>query len=230
MNYFEKLEDIQAKMKTMRADALRRLDNLDWEAEFREAQEDEEYSILQFDTTLSELASEIRKTFEKTPNEELCNFLADTQTTYRNEVVNPQIDRLKQEYFKRKDEDYIPFLSCETCFQFFTTEGKRKEHNCKGTTKCRNCGRDCRTKERLQAHIDALVCIKKYKCEPCEYATNSKNEYERHLNSKKHKEIFNIEKEIKVFECKDCDRQYAFESDYKKHCLSVKHKKLCPTK
>jgi len=220
MDYFEKLAEIRLSIKTKRAEVQRRLDSLDWEAEFKEAQEDDEYSILQFDTTLSDLASEIRKTFDTRPNPELCNYLAETEQLYREQVTNYQLDRLKQEFFKRKDEDYMPFLSCETCFGFYTTESKLKDHKCKITNKCKNCGRDCRTKDRLQAHIDALVCIKKYKCEPCEYATNSKNEYDRHLNSKKHKETCGIEKE--TFECKDCNKKFAYRCKLNEH-LVTKH-------
>ena len=233
MDYFEEVRKIRNLIKTTKADVKRYLDDLDWEAEFKEAQDDDEYSIIKLnDFGISKLWDEIRRVNADSPNQELTNYIADTHHLYHTEIFNYQFDRLKQEFMKRKDEDYMPFLRCEECNQFFLTDRKLKDHKCKGTTKCRNCNKDCRTKERLEAHIEASVCIKKYKCEKCNTfaPTNSEQGWYRHLKSKEHKQNCGIEKVKLLFECKECDKPYRFESEYERHLLSPTHKKICSTK
>lgn len=225
MDYFEKLAEMRELIKTEKANALRRLEELDWEAEFKEAQEDEEYDIIKpYSPELKEfeeLRTEIRNTLNSDTTE-LCEYLAETERQYL-DIFQSQFAILKQEYMKRKDEDYMPFLVCENCFKFFTKESERKEHQdkCEGKkTTCGNCGKNCRTQERLEAHIEASVCIKKYKCDKCSTfaPTNSEAGWYRHLKSKEHKQNCGIVKEEVYYPCNECDiTPFSFPSELKRH-------------
>jgi hypothetical protein len=53
-----------------------------------------------------------------------------------------------------------------------------------------------------------------YTCEKCKYTTNSKYNYERHINSALH---INNEKEIQTFICKYCEQTYKHKSSLSKH-------------
>ena len=62
-----------------------------------------------------------------------------------------------------------------------------------------------------------------YTCIQCNFTCKWKSEYERHLNTPKHREL---KKEKKTFHCKDCDYTTSDKKDYNKHLLTVKHKRL----
>ena len=64
--------------------------------------------------------------------------------------------------------------------------------------------------------------LKPYKCEPCNFETNKKTNYENHLQTKKHK--LNFGKDIPKFKC-ECGKTYAFSQGlcrHKKSCIKIK--------
>jgi hypothetical protein len=56
-----------------------------------------------------------------------------------------------------------------------------------------------------------------YNCLPCNYSTNKKSNYERHLLSSKHKFNLNPVNEIKVYNCDICDKIFNTRSALWKH-------------
>lgn len=61
----------------------------------------------------------------------------------------------------------------------------------------------------------------KYYCEDCDYETNLKANYDRHLASKKHNNKAN--NLIKRYVCTLCDYKCSDKSNFNKHCLSKRH-------
>ena len=65
----------------------------------------------------------------------------------------------------------------------------------------------------------------KYNCEKCNYTTQRKSQYDRHILTSKHIRIHenteNSSKQVKVYECERCNNQYKF------HSGLWKHKKTC---
>ena len=65
----------------------------------------------------------------------------------------------------------------------------------------------------------------KYNCEKCNYTTQRKSQYDRHILTSKHIRIHenteNSSKKVKVYECERCNNQYKF------HSGLWKHKKTC---
>ncbi len=69
---------------------------------------------------------------------------------------------------------------------------------------------------------------KKYNCVPCQYSTNDKSDYNRHLLTEKHKRGMGKGKpdSSKIFFC-HCGKSYKYRSGFsrhKKHCNQYKHK------
>ena len=82
------------------------------------------------------------------------------------------------------------------------------------------------------SHLDKKTSktSKMYFCELCDYTTSRKNNWERHLSSKKHKKRCNInvtfipkneQKTSKIFSCKHCGKIY------KSRMGIYRHKKIC---
>ena len=65
----------------------------------------------------------------------------------------------------------------------------------------------------------------KYECIVCEFETQKKTNYERHLSSERHKLIYknHILKTSKIFNCNTCNYKTIKQTDYKRHLLSKKH-------
>lgn len=59
-----------------------------------------------------------------------------------------------------------------------------------------------------------------FKCEPCNYESNSKKDYNKHLDTKKH--CCSNTKKPKVYTCDKCNNSYKFHSGLWKHKLSCK--------
>ena len=58
-----------------------------------------------------------------------------------------------------------------------------------------------------------------YQCSKCNYLTNKKTDYSRHLNSQKHK---NNTK--KIYICSECDKRYEIKSSYYYHINKCQNK------
>ena len=59
-----------------------------------------------------------------------------------------------------------------------------------------------------------------YTCSRCLYSTNSKYDYNRHLQSKRH----NKETDLNIFSCEQCNYSTNVKQDYMRHCISQRHK------
>ena len=64
--------------------------------------------------------------------------------------------------------------------------------------------------------------MKQYKCEKCNYNTNSGNEWLRHTKSKDHKDNYGIIKQ--TYFCEVCNFTSNFPARFKEHCNTNKHK------
>lgn len=65
----------------------------------------------------------------------------------------------------------------------------------------------------------------RFECIPCNFKEDSSSDYKTHLESKKHREIFNIKEEYK-FKCEPCKYYQNQEKLFKRHLKSKKHKLL----
>lgn len=66
-------------------------------------------------------------------------------------------------------------------------------------------------------NINEEICDNSYNCNLCNYSTNKKSNYERHLLSSKHKKNSNEINNVKVFNCDICDKLYNTRSALWKH-------------
>ena len=218
--YFHRLKDFRDNIKSFMEEQHTRLNTLNWETEFEEYDCNSEYTIIRLPEWHDEFyvaVIEIRKTLNM-DTYDLRDYLLETEQRYI-EISKIQRERLKQEYFKR-DIDILPSLFCKSCGRFFSKVQTHYDHDCKGKTTCENCGKNCRTKDRLNLHIESRMCFKKYNCEQCIFQSNSHNEFERHNKSKSHKEKCGIKKIDIFYNCDQCDKTYAFPSELKRHKLS----------
>lgn len=227
MDYFKWLDEWIAIFDGEVERQRKRLNELDWDEELNKMLEDDEYTALDFSYLPDDWYDrkiEIRASLTGNHTIDLRDHLISAEEKVR-VITNIQVERLKSEYYKR-DADLMPTLVCSTCAKFFNKQKHCYDHVCEAKTKCNNCGQNCKTKERLETHIQSRICAKKHQCKDCPipFQTNSDAIWTKHTKSKEHKQSAGIKKEAKLFECKKCDRQYAFESDYTRHCLSVKHK------
>ena len=68
---------------------------------------------------------------------------------------------------------------------------------------------------------------KNYNCEPCNFTTSNKSEYDRHILRSKHLYLTNPEKNTPKkpnYECKLCNFETNKKHDYSRHCMTRKHK------
>ena len=64
---------------------------------------------------------------------------------------------------------------------------------------------------------------KMFVCECCDYITSRKSSYEKHLESKKHKEQ-KLQSKNETFRCECCDYTTSKKYNYDKHLLTKRHK------
>lgn len=74
----------------------------------------------------------------------------------------------------------------------------------------------------LKDKIKSKSISKSYDCIFCNYKTNTKGNYKKHIESKKHKENVN-EKELHLFSCEYCNYKTFIKCNYEKHQLTNKH-------
>ena len=68
----------------------------------------------------------------------------------------------------------------------------------------------------------------KYNCEKCNYNTNKKQDYDKHLLTKKHLDA-NLNNVENVFICNICNKTYLYQSGlckHKKKCKEIKEVKI----
>jgi len=68
---------------------------------------------------------------------------------------------------------------------------------------------------------------KNYNCEPCNFTTSNKSEYDRHILRRKHLYLTSPEKNTPKkpnYECKLCNFETNKKHDYSRHCMTRKHK------
>ena len=82
------------------------------------------------------------------------------------------------------------------------------------------------------------ICEKthlKYSCEICDYNTSHKNDFEKHLHTKKHFEqkvgisIPKNPKKSQLYFCESCDFSTCNKTDYARHCETLKCKSVTKT-
>jgi hypothetical protein len=199
-----------------------RLPDVDWDAEFDQMLEDDEYTAVD----LSYLPGDwdehkhfIRSTLNQDTTDLRDRLLLTEEKA--NLLVKIQKDFMKSEYYKR-DADLMPSLVCSHCAMFFVKQKYCSEHICESKTKCNNCGQNCKTQERLEAHVQSRVCQKKHQCKECPvpFQTNSDALWSKHIKSKEHKESIGIKRE--AHECSKCKKQFYYEYEYKRHSLTKK--------
>jgi Pyruvate/2-oxoacid:ferredoxin oxidoreductase delta subunit len=150
-------------------------------------------------------------------------------------------------YIKNKNK-----FKCEICNLYFHANASREEHyktknhrikageiELEYTYKCKYCNIYSNDKQifvkhiKSEKHIDLkLTKDEEYKiykfrfeCIPCNFKDDSLKDYETHLGSKKHREIFNIKEEFK-FKCEPCKYYQNQEKLFKRHLKSKKHELL----
>jgi len=221
--FFAQLNEWKDTAKSLLETHKQRLDGLDWDKEMTEMIIDDDYTI--YDVSGTEefypLVARIRKWLHDDTTE-LRDALLETEELVLR-IGQLQRKRLKDEIQKRNVDD-VPILLCGECGNFFVSQAKCNDHDCKGSTKCGNCKQDCKTYERLEAHIRQRRCFKQFKCEHCpEYnGTNSEEMWKRHIISKEHKKAIGILQDIYV--CVPCDYQNRHKYRYDDHCLTKRHR------
>lgn len=60
-----------------------------------------------------------------------------------------------------------------------------------------------------------------YKCKNCNFESSQKNDYSRHLKTKKH--INNVQYALKNFICNECNFSTSKKTDYNRHLMTSKH-------
>lgn len=71
------------------------------------------------------------------------------------------------------------------------------------------------------------IIMTKYNCEPCDFESDNKNDYNRHCNTNKHKNNTVIVPEIELFICNSCGNEYSSQSGRTKHmkkCITLANK------
>jgi len=256
MSYMYRLKSMLHKAQQICDEAETRFATIDWTHEFDEIDNDDKYSPVPFlnddsfyealdcpetkmkaEDFYSVYFSKDAKEFMKSmtmnavspsiPDDEkqMIKDILNQIQTRKAEIIKLYLSAIRTEYFKI-DFDFRPSIYCPKCDIFFTNAEKQYEHECKKTTKCKFCGLQEKTFERLEHHIEVKHLRQfKHECKECDFRTESDKEWERHNNSKAHKDKVGIVRE--TYECKVCDKQYYFKSKYEEHLLSVKHRKLC---
>ncbi len=221
--FFAQLNEWKDTAKSLLETHKQRLDGLDWDKEMTEMINDDDYSVYQAGDfeEFWKLSRRIQGWLHEDTTA-LRDALLETQNIVMS-VGQYQFKRLKEEVQKRSIDD-VPTLMCIECGKFFVSQTKNLEHDCKGTTKCGNCKQDCKTHERLEAHIRQRKCFKQFKCEHCpEYkGTNSEEMWKRHIISKEHKKAIGILQDLYV--CVPCDYQNRHKYRYDDHCLTKRHR------
>lgn len=223
MEHFNLLDEVNQNIVPFKTEILERLNKIDWECVRVQCLEDYTYTPIQaVDIIVNGISyREIKRniiTYLNTPHEKLRDYLWETDGKVR-ELYDIQIQRFKQE-FNKLDPDLRPNLMCNVCGYFGISEEKLDTHICKKTVICKNCGKNCKTHERLQNHLEKQMCMKRYQCEKCKYQTNSDNSWKLHINSKEHKGVIK-----QSYHCELCNFTSEFPARFKEHCNTTKHKK-----
>ncbi len=89
---------------------------------------------------------------------------------------------------------------------------------------CDHCGRSYNTQSDLKKHVDFdHLNISKYFCEKCNVKCRTKNHYERHVNSLRHRGL------LKTNRCEDCGRVFRDQFKLDKHRSDMPHCKELPS-
>lgn len=246
MSYFARLDLMLKKTREICNDAEIRFATIDWEEEFSRMDDDEEYTPIPFlndgefydalecpETQVEGDERDAKRFMEMMklsscgvePDRKLVEYVG-TIMQIKSKIITLYKTKLREEFVK-EDWDLRPSMYCSTCNVFANSVSKFRDHECKETTKCNHCGKQEKTYERLQNHIQAKH-LKTYKhsCKECEYSTDSQKEYERHTNSKAHKQKCGIKLEMVFYPCNDCCvKPFAFPSELKRHMRTCKGKK-----
>jgi hypothetical protein len=224
-----------------------RVGKIDWSKEFKDMIDDEEYTPLKY----QHLSRHVKLIGMFDPDEvykttkDRWRSIKDTRPEEAKviEVEWKEIERLLKEmcsiemkalttaWDSVEDECDKPYLLCECGHFAYSEKNKNKdEHDCdlddeERTTTCSICNKKCGTYERLDKHKKSKHHTK-YHCKPCEFPTNSKAVWDRHLKSKDHKEACGIVSEKKTYPCPDCDvKPYTFPSELHRHSRCCKGRK-----
>jgi hypothetical protein len=222
-----------------------RIGKIDWDKEFKNMIEDEDYTPLRFQhlsrhkklialydpTDLFNTTRDRWRVIKDTKPEEAKVLEVEWREVMRllKEMCDIEMKALTTAWDKVEDECDKPFLLCE-CGHFAYSEKNRNkdEHDCDlddedRTTECSICNQKCGTFERLDRHKKSKHHTK-YRCKPCEFGTNSKPQYDRHLKCGDHKDKCGIVKP--EFKCEICNnRVFPFKSLYEAHMVSPTHLK-----
>lgn len=228
MDFKRQLVEVKQHIPYLMKEVYRILDKTDWLYEADECLEDRTYSpirnipVIVNNITFYDLKLQIMGQLNSNPNPTLCELLWEVDT-YVKELRVIQVKRFKEEFMKM-DPDLRPNLLCNDCGYFGVSEEMVDNHICKKSVTCKNCNKDCRTYERLQAHTDKQMCMKKHTCEKCNYKTNSDNSWKIHLRSKEHTGF-----QKGNYYCEPCKFSANYLSKFQDHCATTKHKTRNPT-
>jgi hypothetical protein len=246
MSNLPRLEAMLTKATDICREAETRFATIDWEGEFKEMDDDSEYSPIPFLTdedfyeklecpeTICDDYERDAKTFMLKmrlysngiePDKRLVEYVRSIQGL-KQKIVNLYHTKLREEYLKG-DLDLRPSIYCPKCNFFAMNVAKFYDHECRKTTKCNRCKYVAPSYERLDNHMKAKhLKVYKYNCVVCPFPTDSSKEFERHNNSKGHKEKCGIKKEVVFYPCNDCDiPPFAFPSELKRHMRTCKKRK-----
>jgi len=117
-------------------------------------------------------------------------------------------------------------LMCEECGWFSISVAKSRDHVCPKVLQCETCGHKSSTPERHRAHVRSKHMRKwAHSCKTCDFNTDSKSQYDRHLASKKHKEQVIGSPIPTAYNCEACSMAFKFKSEYERHQLTKRHGK-----
>ena len=117
-------------------------------------------------------------------------------------------------------------LMCEECGWFSISVSKSRDHVCPKVLQCETCGHKSSTPERHRAHVQSKHMRKwAHICKTCDFNTDSKSQYDRHLASKKHKEQVTGSPLPTAYYCDACSLAFKFKSEYERHQLTKRHGK-----
>ena len=213
-------------------DTAEKMALLDWDAEFTKMKENKHYSPVPY--------SEYLYTCDNDYNEFITSWdeWEDDWEAYKRasesskkpviaivkDIVKLETDALRKAL---KNTPNPPELECEACGFLACYTSAQTHHECEKTTQCGRCDHKATTYARLEAHIKSKHTKRwSHSCKDCEFHTDSKSQYDRHMKSKVHKEATGYE--APKHECLACERSFPFASELKRHLFSKEHKK-CET-